>query len=313
MPNFVLIMTDSQGAQVVGCYGDSSHRAHMRTPRIDALADRGTRFHRAYTTSPVCTPARAALFTGRYVFENGCWDNVTAWDGRMRGWSHYFRENGVCLVTVGKLDFAPGCDHGIELELLASHRASKDIHSLFRRDTSCPPRWTKKLQMDAVGPREDAAFENAGDYRVADDSPALGLGFKNFPMDKFGVLRPELRAIARTPRLPVPGKPKAVAATTKAVRWLGARVKKMETEGEKSATGMFDILGVIFLDVPPDSVAARLGFRTLDVLYELGGRKVNSTGDLRAATDALRGRRTRAKVFRHQNETVLNILVPKRP
>jgi len=163
--------------------------------------------------------------------------------------------------------------------------------------------------------KADARFVNpaAGDYRVADDSPALGLGFKNFPMDKFGVLKPELRAIARTPRLPVPGKPKAVAATAKAVRWLGARVKKMETEGEKSATGMFDILGVIFLDVPPDSPAARLGFRTLDVLFELGGRKINSTGDLRAATDALRGRRTRAKVFRHQNETVLDIPVPKQP
>jgi hypothetical protein len=37
-----------------------------------------------------------------------------------------------------------------------------------------------------------------GDYRVKDGSPALALGFVNFPMDQFGVQKPELKAIART-------------------------------------------------------------------------------------------------------------------
>ena len=189
------------------------------------------------------------------------------------------------------------------------------LHSPGQRDPVPATELRAQSGRDEHSLKADARFVNpaAGDYRVANDSPALELGFKNFPMDRFGVQRPALRAIARTPRLPLPGRAKASQPTSKAILWLGARVKKMETEGEKSATGMFDILGVLFLDVPPDSVAARLGFRTLDVLYELGGRKVNSTGDLRAATDALRGRRTRAKVFRHQNETVLDILVPKRP
>ena len=41
-----------------------------------------------------------------------------------------------------------------------------------------------------------------GDYRVADGSPALSLGFVNFPMDQFGVRKPALKAIARTPLLP---------------------------------------------------------------------------------------------------------------
>ena len=41
-----------------------------------------------------------------------------------------------------------------------------------------------------------------GDFRVKDGSPALELGFKNFPMDQFGVVSPRLRAIARTPEIP---------------------------------------------------------------------------------------------------------------
>ena len=43
-----------------------------------------------------------------------------------------------------------------------------------------------------------------GDFRVKDDSPALKLGFVNFPMDQFGVQKPELKAIARTPEIPKP-------------------------------------------------------------------------------------------------------------
>ncbi|MBN1443213.1 MAG: right-handed parallel beta-helix repeat-containing protein [Planctomycetes bacterium] len=42
----------------------------------------------------------------------------------------------------------------------------------------------------------------SGDFRVRDGSPALAIGFQNFPMDRFGVRKPELRAIARTPEIP---------------------------------------------------------------------------------------------------------------
>ena len=43
-----------------------------------------------------------------------------------------------------------------------------------------------------------------GDYQVKDGSPALKLGFENFPMDQFGVQKPELKKIAPTPELPEP-------------------------------------------------------------------------------------------------------------
>ena len=46
---------------------------------------------------------------------------------------------------------------------------------------------------------------NKADYRVKDNSPALALGFKNFPMDQFGVTHPKLKALARTPFTPAAG------------------------------------------------------------------------------------------------------------
>lgn len=70
--NVVLILTDTQPVSMVGCY---SGDAGVGTPNIDRLASRGTRFDRAYTTCPLCTPARAALFSGQHAPVNGAWAN----------------------------------------------------------------------------------------------------------------------------------------------------------------------------------------------------------------------------------------------
>src|ERR1044071_1083983 len=61
-PNFLLIVADDMGWADVGCYG----RDDVRTPAIDSLAREGMRFQQAYANSPVCTPSRVALLTGRY-------------------------------------------------------------------------------------------------------------------------------------------------------------------------------------------------------------------------------------------------------
>jgi len=102
--NVLFILSDQHNAANTGCYG---HPLAV-TPNLDRLARQGARFDHAYSSCPICVPARAAMFTGRHVFENGCWDNTAAWDGRLRGWSHHLTENGVELVTVGKLDFNRG-------------------------------------------------------------------------------------------------------------------------------------------------------------------------------------------------------------
>ena len=60
-PNFLLISTDQQRADHLGCYGAEV----LQTPNIDALASRGTRFDNAYVAAPVCMPNRASILTGR--------------------------------------------------------------------------------------------------------------------------------------------------------------------------------------------------------------------------------------------------------
>jgi uncharacterized sulfatase len=73
-PNFVFIMTDTQGANAVGCYG----RPEVGTPSIDRLAEEGVRFDRGYTTCPLCTPARAGIFTGVMPTVSGAYANNIA-------------------------------------------------------------------------------------------------------------------------------------------------------------------------------------------------------------------------------------------
>ncbi|MCY2929905.1 MAG: right-handed parallel beta-helix repeat-containing protein [Planctomycetota bacterium] len=132
----------------------------------------------------------------------------------------------------------------------------------------------------------DARFldPGAGDYRVAENSPARGLGFVNFDMTSFGVRKPSLRAIARTPALPAAGAARPTPASD-AASWLGATVKSMQTEGEKSATGMFAITGVLFVTVPPASKAASLGFSSLTVVTALNGTKISTLKDFLAYLD----------------------------
>ena len=61
-PNVIIILTDDQGYGDLGCMG----AADLKTPRIDALANEGVRFTSMYAASPVCSPSRAGLLTGRY-------------------------------------------------------------------------------------------------------------------------------------------------------------------------------------------------------------------------------------------------------
>ncbi|MCC7273737.1 MAG: sulfatase-like hydrolase/transferase [Alphaproteobacteria bacterium] len=71
-PNLLVVMTDQQRTDTVGCLGGR----HVRTPGIDRLAARGILFERAFTPVPMCSPARASLWTGLYPHGHGVEDNV---------------------------------------------------------------------------------------------------------------------------------------------------------------------------------------------------------------------------------------------
>jgi arylsulfatase A-like enzyme len=60
-PNFLLFITDQHRVDYLGCYGHPL----LKTPHIDSIAARGTRFDNFYVATPVCMPNRATLMTGR--------------------------------------------------------------------------------------------------------------------------------------------------------------------------------------------------------------------------------------------------------
>ena len=70
-PNIVFIYADDLGYGDLGCYRSAGAEGKNKTPNIDALAAGGIRFTDFYSASPVCSPSRAALLTGRYPIRQG--------------------------------------------------------------------------------------------------------------------------------------------------------------------------------------------------------------------------------------------------
>src|ERR1035437_1180285 len=67
----VFILGESVRRDMLNCYRQTG----LKTPNLDRLAAEGMRFERAYNCQPVCSPARAALWTGLYPHTNGVWGN----------------------------------------------------------------------------------------------------------------------------------------------------------------------------------------------------------------------------------------------
>src|SRR3954470_24266784 len=66
-PNVVFLYTDDQARWAMGAYGNRE----IRTPNLDRLAREGALFRNALTATPVCSPSRASMFTGRYPTQLG--------------------------------------------------------------------------------------------------------------------------------------------------------------------------------------------------------------------------------------------------
>lgn len=117
--NFIFVLSDEHSKRVLGSYG----HAAVRTPNLDRLAARGTRFVNAYTNCPICVPARAAFATGRYVHQIRYWDNAIAYDGRVPSWGHRLRAQGHRVTAIGKLHYVDSdpARNGFDEEILPLH------------------------------------------------------------------------------------------------------------------------------------------------------------------------------------------------
>ncbi|MGN6701068.1 MAG: sulfatase-like hydrolase/transferase, partial [Thermomicrobiales bacterium] len=71
-PNILIVLTDQQQGAMLGCAG----AAGLHTPAMDRLATTGTRFDRAFCTTPQCSASRASLMTGLYPHRHGVLSNI---------------------------------------------------------------------------------------------------------------------------------------------------------------------------------------------------------------------------------------------
>ncbi len=153
----------------------------------------------------------------------------------------------------------------------------------------------------------------SGDYRVAEGSPALKLGFENFPMDRFGVTKPKLRAeVARVERSFVPSvaDPVEQSPSSATIEWLGATVKNVTTEAQMSAIGIGKVAGVYFLEAAPSSTAAKAGLRTGDVILRIGEDEVQSLADIRAILERIPSKSVKATVYNATERVVQLPAIP---
>ncbi len=155
----------------------------------------------------------------------------------------------------------------------------------------------------------NALFVNPvqGDFAIAETSPALRIGFRNFEMDKFGVVSERLKRIAGTPRIVLPEKvePNQILEIP-TITILGAKGRPLLTGSDLSATGMFDLTGFILIDVPGSGKMAKMGYEAGDVILEIDGNKVHESNLFINTLDKLSKGTHKTKIMRGQEEKVFN-------
>ena len=102
-PNIVLLMSDDQG------WGETGYNGHpnVLTPTLDAMARTGLRFDRFYAASPLCTPTRASLLTGRHANRSGAFRPNWATRPEEITVAHILREAGYRTGHFGKWHLGP--------------------------------------------------------------------------------------------------------------------------------------------------------------------------------------------------------------
>src|SRR5687768_8732032 len=145
-------MSDEHDPRWMGCSGNRM----MITPNLDRLAARGLRFTDAYTTCPICVPARAAFAVGKYLYQIGYWDNADPYDGKIPSWHHRLRDRGHRVVSVGKLHFRSNDDdNGFSESIVPMNVFERkgDLYGLLRGD-DMPARADGKKLAGLAGPGE---------------------------------------------------------------------------------------------------------------------------------------------------------------
>ena len=139
----IVIMTDTQRTDMVSSYKDIG----VKTPCIDKIAADGLLFKNAYTTQPVCGPARSAIFTGLFPHSNGvCANSVSLYDN-MKTIGQRLKDNKFKTAYIGKW-----------------HLDGGDYFGVGR----CPDGWDDKYWYDMRRYLEELSYDDRKNSRSAE-------------------------------------------------------------------------------------------------------------------------------------------------
>ena len=143
-----------------------------------------------------------------------------------------------------------------------------------------------------------------GDFRVKDGSVAFTVGFKNFDMDKFGVVSAGLKALAKS--VPMPELISLDGNDDEIHEVLGMKVKNITTLGERSAAGVSDISGVWIVEISNDSPAKNILLEN-DVILKINRSPIKNIREMKEALIKARSRIV-FTVSRNQNEQDFTVI-----
>ncbi|MEP0304874.1 MAG: PDZ domain-containing protein, partial [Maribacter dokdonensis] len=177
-----------------------------------------------------------------------------------------------------------------EESMMKSQIYSRDIHSTYG----------------------DPQFKDSStlDFTVTADSLASTIGFKNFPMNGFGVQIPALKKQAKTPTVPVLNSNNTlVEDKSPTVEWLRNSLKSVDSEQEQSAYGLNSAAGVIVLGVWNKSPAVQNnGLKKGDVIIAVEGQPISTVKDFFTMNQNHQNKgRLEVVVMRNQSEKKLTI------
>ncbi len=182
-------------------------------------------------------------------------------------------------------------------------------YNLFPNEKALLKAQQNKTDAHSVFGNPDYKNPNHGDYTVSDGSPAFKIGFKNIPMNEFGVKKPSLKAIAKTPDFPViwsitDGDNK----NSVIMSWLGATIKNIESKEERSAYGLNKTAGVLITDIKENSIIKNSKLEIGDVIIGGEGEDINNIPDLMRVYSGHNWKgKVNLKIYR--NQTDLDVIV----
>ena len=169
--NVLFLMADDHAPYVMGAYGNKI----IRTPNLDRLAAQGARFERAYVNSPVCSPSRQSIITGKLPHAAGVTLLRTPLSPRQLTIAEHLKKFGYATGAVGKMHFNSNLKHGFDYRVdrrefrqyQKSHPPRRPPSSVLVRPTWRPFRDPARIWLNAdVRPSALYDADSEGTYFV---------------------------------------------------------------------------------------------------------------------------------------------------